>query len=178
MQEITILDKTFSLYLSEAEIAGAIDRVSALVAHDYKDAKPVFVVVLSGAFMFASELLKRVDIPAEVTFIRVKSYDGMQTTGAMHSILGLDMDIKGRAVVVLEDIVDTGLTMKHVVEQLYGAGAASVDICALFHKPAAQKTNVIVKYAAMKIPNDFIVGFGLDYDGYGRNLAGVYKLKQ
>ena len=177
MKEVALLDKTFELYIPQERIFAALDKLAVRVAEDYAGKKPVFVAVLTGAFMFASDFLKRLDILCEVTFLRVKSYEGTSTTGEVTQVLGLGQSVKGRDVVILEDIVDTGYTMRYVIDYLNGEGAASVQICTMFYKPKALLCQLEVKYPAMIIPNDFIVGYGLDYDGYGRNLPEVYKLK-
>ncbi len=178
MNEIKVLDKCFGLSISESEILAAVDKVAERMQKELDGKNPLFLVVLTGAFMFAADLMKRVNIPSEISFIRVSSYSGTGSTGDVKEILGLSEDITGRTVVVIEDIVDTGLTISKLVEKLGSMGAADIRVATLFHKPEALKYKVPLDYVAMEIPNDFIVGYGLDYDSYGRNHANIYTLKE
>lgn len=176
MENIKIKDKEFSLFISEETILSQIDRVAEEINRDLAGKNPLFICVLNGAFMFASDLMKRVSIPSEISFVKLSSYEGTSSTGNLKEIMGLQENIEGREVVVVEDIVDTGHTMASMLGQLRGKNPANLRVATLLFKPAALKAEVTLDYVAMEIPNDFIVGYGLDYDGYGRNLADIYKI--
>jgi len=179
MAEIKVFDKTFVTSITADEIAVAVDRVAAEITRDYADKQPMFLVILNGAFMFAADLLKRVTIPATMSCIRVASYEGMQSTGVIREVLGLREDITGRHLVLIEDIVDTGNTMHDLIPQLMAKGAASVEVCTFLQKPEAlQHPDAQPKYVGFKIPNLFVIGYGLDFDGWVRNLPEVYVLKE
>lgn len=171
---ITLHDKPFRPYLPADQLAAALDELAARLNRDYAGRRPLFVVVLTGAFMFASDLLKRITEPCEIVFIRVASYEGTETSGQVTEVLGLREDVRGRHVVVLEDIVDTGHTMHYLLPQLQAQGPASLEVATLFFKPDSLRHDLNLKYVALRIPNDFVVGYGLDYDGLGRNLPDVY----
>jgi len=178
MKTVKIRDKEFDLFLSQEVIEKAIDKVAEKLNEDLADKDPLFVCVLNGSFMFASELMKRVTIPCEVSFVKVSSYRGIISTGKLKEIYGLEEDIKDRTVVIVEDIVDTGHTMSLILEQLECDEPKEIRVVTLLLKPDALKVQVKVDYVALEIPNDFIVGYGLDYDGYGRNLSDIYKIKK
>lgn len=171
---ITLHDKAFRPYLSASEIAVAIDQVAARLNADYAGCRPLFVVVLTGGFMFATDLLKRFTGDCEIVFIRVASYEGTESTGKIQEIMGLREDVQGRDIILVEDIVDTGTTLHHLLPTLASNNPASIEIAAMFYKPASLRYQLNLKYMAMEIPNDFVVGYGLDYDGLGRNLPDVY----
>ena len=171
---ITIHNKDFRPYLSAAQLDEAVIDLAARLNTDYAGQKPLFVVVLTGGFMFASDLLKRFVGECEIVFIRVASYEGTESTGIIQEVLGLREEVQDRHLVIIEDIVDTGTTMHHLLPTLLEKGPASVEIAALFFKPASLRHNLSVRYVALEIPNDFVVGYGLDYDGLGRNLPDVY----
>lgn len=171
---ITLHDKKFRPYLPATELADVVDELAARLNRDYADRQPLFVVVLTGAFMFASDLLKRITIPCEIVFIRVASYHGTGSTGVVQEILGLREEVAGRHLIVVEDIVDTGTTMHHLLPTLRAKGPASVEVATLFFKPECLRHEMTLTYVAKQIPNDFVVGYGLDYDGLGRNLPDVY----
>lgn len=172
--QITLHDKHFKPYLPAAELTAAVAKLAARLNADYAGRRPLFVVVLTGAFMFASDLLKRITEPCEIVFIRVASYEGASSSGVVQEVLGLREEIADRHVIVLEDIVDTGTTMHHLLPVLQAKGPASVEIATLFFKPASLQHELPLNYVALRIPNDFVVGYGLDYDGLGRNLPDVY----
>jgi len=176
MNTIQIKDKKFSLTIPETEILAAVRKVADAINHDVADKNPLFICVLNGAFMFASDLMKNVNIPCEITFIKLSSYDGLYTTGAVKEIIGLNESVVGRNVVVVEDIVDTGITMERILSSLRAKGANEIRVATFLQKPDALQRDIQIDYIAMKIPNDFIVGYGLDYDGYGRNLKDIYTL--
>lgn len=171
---ITIHNKAFRPYLSAAHLDEAVTKLATRLNADYAGRRPLFVVVLTGAFMFASDLLKRITEPCEIVFIRVASYEGTDSSGVVQEVLGLREDVQGRHLVLVEDIVDTGTTMHHLLPTLLSKGPASVEIATLFFKPASLRHPIALRYVALEIPNDFVVGYGLDYDGLGRNLPDVY----
>ena len=176
MKTITLKDKTFGISIPENELLTAIEKVAEKMRKDLEGKNPIFLVVLNGAFMFAADLMKRVEIPAQMSFIKLSSYSGTNSTGSVNEIIGLNEDVKGRTVVIVEDIVDSGLTMSKMVEILKNKGVSELKIATLFFKPDALKYPLNLDYVVMPIPNDFIVGYGLDYDGYGRNLRDIYTL--
>ena len=176
MTEIWVKDKKFSLFLSENEILEGIKNVAQNIRRDLKDKDPFFICVLNGAFMFASDLIKQLDFPCELCFIRLQSYVGTKTGGTVKEIYGLIEDIENRHVVILEDIIDTGHTMYGLKEKLKVKKPASLRIASLLFKPDALQLAVKPDYVAVEIPNNFIVGYGLDYEGHGRNLRNIYKI--
>jgi hypoxanthine phosphoribosyltransferase len=171
---ISLHNKDFRPYLNAAQLAEAVDKLATRLNADYAGRRPLFVVVLTGAFMFASDLLKRISGPCEIVFIRVASYDGTSSSGRVQEVLGLREDVQDRHLIIVEDIVDTGTTMHHLLPKLRAQGPASVEIATLFFKPASLRHELSLNYVAIEIPNDFVVGYGLDYDGLGRNLPDVY----
>lgn len=176
MQSVKLHDKEFSLYFPEEKIIQAIDDLSVKINSDFEGKNPVFLVVLNGAFMFASDLIKRFNGNCEIEFVRFSSYEGTGSSGNVRELMGLTLDIKNRHIIVLEDIIDTGLTMMVAKDRLKSLGAASVSLATLLYKPKAFKHNYYIDYIGIEIPNDFIVGYGLDYDGLGRNLTDIYKI--
>ena len=176
-ETITIKDKQFELFIEQEVIEQSIKRVAEQMNAELDGKDPVFLAVLNGAFMFAGELMKEVSVPSEITFVRLASYQGTATTHRVEEILGLNENIKGRVVVIVEDIVDSGNTMVALTEELMKHEPAEVKIATLLFKPAALQQKLSPDYVALEIPNDFIVGYGLDYDGYGRNLKDIYKVK-
>ncbi|WP_297929433.1 hypoxanthine phosphoribosyltransferase [uncultured Coprobacter sp.] len=176
MDTIQIKDKTFRPYIRREEIKAAIENIAARINNELAGENPLFICVLNGAFVFAADLLREITIESEITFMRMKSYSGTQSTGVVKIIHGLDEDIKDRTVIVVEDIVDTGFTMQRIINQLKEREPKQVKIATLLFKPKALKCDVHVDYAALEIPNDFIVGYGLDYDEQGRNLKDIYVI--
>ncbi|WP_072553825.1 adenylate kinase [Christiangramia salexigens] len=175
---IKLHDLEFEPFISEGEITEAIDRISGELNQKYKHEKPVFLGVLNGSFMFASEVIKRFEGDCEVSFVKLGSYEGTETTGNVKTLIGLNQELEGRQVILLEDIVDTGNTLVEIDEILKKAKVKDYKVATLFFKPEAYKKNVPVEFKGLEIPNKFIVGFGLDYDGLGRNLTQVYKRKE
>ncbi|MBC3538521.1 hypoxanthine phosphoribosyltransferase [Rufibacter sediminis] len=173
---VTIQDKQFSIYLPERKILHSVEIVAARLSHDYRGKQPLFLSVLNGSFMFASDLMKEMSIPCEISFVRLSSYADMQSTGQVKELIGLKEEIRGRHVVVVEDIVDTGHTVAGLLPQLHQKGAASVEVATLLIKPDSLQHDLHIKYPAMSIANDFVVGYGLDYNGLGRNLRDIYKV--
>ncbi len=178
METVKILDKEFELFIPEEKIYKAIDELASQIKKDMAEEDPIFLGILNGVFLFAADLMKRIDFPCTISFLKLASYQGTSSTGKIKRLIGLNEDIKNRTVVVLEDIVDTGFTIQHIKKQLIGYEPKEIKIATLFFKPDAFRTNDEIHYIGMKIPNEFIVGYGLDYDGYGRNLRNVYKLKK
>ncbi|MBK5720691.1 hypoxanthine phosphoribosyltransferase, partial [Dysgonomonas sp. Marseille-P4677] len=154
-----------------------IDETAKKLSKDLEGKDPLFICVLNGSFMYASELMKRITIPCEVSFVKMSSYKGTTSTGKIKEIYGLEEDIKGRTVVIVEDIVDTGYTMSLMLEQLVCDQPEQILVTTLLLKPDALKHDIRLDYVALEIPSDFIVGYGLDYDGYGRNYPEIYKIK-
>lgn len=173
---IKILDREFTKSIAEETIVEAIDKVAAQINHDLRDENPLFISILNGSFMFAADLMKRIEFPCEISFVKIASYHGTQSSDNMMQLIGLMENLKGRTVVVVEDIVDSGKTMVSVLEMLRNRGAGKVCIATLLFKPKALKYDLDIDYPAMVIPNDFIVGYGLDYNGYGRNLKDIYTV--
>ena len=178
MKKVRILDKDFELFIEAGTIQERIKGVAAEINNDLKNKDPIFIAVLNGSFMFAGDLMKEVSIPCEITFVRIASYKGMSTTKDLKEVLGLNEDIKGRTVVIVEDIVDTGHTIERLIQQFTALEPKEIKIATLLFKPKALIKDVKPDYVALEIPNDFIVGFGLDYDGFGRNLQDIYKIKE
>lgn len=176
MSTIQIKDKNFALSIPESKILDAVKAVAVQINEEMADKNPVFLCVLNGAFMFAADLLKNINFPCEVTFVKLSSYDGVYSTGKVKEIIGLNESIVGRNVVIVEDIIDTGLTMERILSSLRAKGANEIKVATFLQKPEALKCDIQIDYIAMKIPNDFIVGYGLDYDGYGRNLKDIYTV--
>ena len=176
MPNIQIKDKEFALSIPEEEILKAVKEVGLAINRDLEGTNPLFICVLNGAFMFAGDLMKIINIPCEITFIKLSSYDGLYTSGTVKEIIGLNESVVGRNVVVVEDIVDTGITMERILSSLKAKGASDIHIATFLQKPDALQKDIKIDYVAMKIPNDFIVGYGLDYDGYGRNLNDIYTV--
>lgn len=174
---IQVLDKEFTLHIPYETLQGKIYELAQQLQRETGDSNPLFVVMLNGAFMFAAELMKNYNLPAEMSFVKYSSYTGTQSSGNVDKLIGLTNNIEGRNVIIIEDIVESGLTMKCCAEMLKAQGAASVKIAALFVKPNCMIHDVKVDYPVLEIDDDFIVGFGLDYNGYGRNYKDIYKLK-
>jgi hypoxanthine phosphoribosyltransferase len=177
MDQISVRDRHFKKYIPYKEISAVIKEMALTMNRDLKHKDPLFVCVLNGAFMFAAELFKHLDfIESEITFVKMASYKGTHSTGIIRQLIGMNENINGRTVVVLEDIVDSGSTITNIINQLKDMQPKEIKIAALLLKPAALIKSVTLDYVGFKIPNDFIVGFGLDYDGHGRTLADIYSV--
>jgi hypoxanthine phosphoribosyltransferase len=174
--DIRVHDKHFTPYIPAADIDKAIKRVGADINRDYQGKHPLFIAILNGSFMFASDLFKELTIDAELCFIKLASYKGMKSSGHIITAIGLDMDLFGRDVVIVEDIVDTGKTLSEFLPQLHHQQPASLRIAALLHKPEATQYPLHIDYLGFSVPNVFLLGYGLDYDGLGRNLKEIYRL--
>ena len=175
---VQLHDLKFTPFIREAEITSAIEKVAEQINADYKGRTPVFLGILNGAFLFASELIKRFEGDCEVSFVKLSSYVGTSSSGEVKSLVGLNQSLEGRDVIVIEDIIDTGNTLDSIYSLLEKERAKSFRIATLFYKPEAYTKNYLIDYCGMEIPNDFIVGYGLDYKELGRNLRQVYKLKE
>lgn len=176
---IKLHDRLFRVLIPEARIAEAVDAVAARINADYRERKnPIFLGVLNGSFMFLSDLMKRIDFNCEVSFVKLASYEGTASSGEVRDLIGLNGQIEGRDVIIVEDIVDTGRSIAHMVETLRRKNPASIRICTLFYKPEAYSRPIPIDYPAMNIGNEFIVGYGLDYDQLGRNLKDVYVVTE
>ena len=176
MDIVKIKDKTFKISIPEAEILKHVKEVADRINHDMAGKNPLFLAVLNGSFMFAADLMKMITIPCEISFVKLASYQGVISTGSVKEVIGINEDLSGRTIIIIEDIIDTGLTMRRMLESIGTRNPKSVHICSLLLKPDSLKENIDVDYVAMKIPNDFIVGYGLDYDQQGRNLRDIYTV--
>ena len=176
MSVIQVNDKKFEPYINAAEIQVRIESLAAQINTDYEGKRPLFIAILNGSFMFASDLFKEISIDAEICFIKLASYKGTRSTGNVITSIGLDEPLLNRHVVIIEDIVDTGNTLNKFLPQLYNQQPASLKIAALLHKPEALEYPIKIDYLGFNVPNKFLLGFGLDFDGLGRNLAEIYQL--
>lgn len=176
MKTITVKDKTFKLSITADEIRQAVDRLAAELNRDLEGRNPLFLVVLNGAFIFAADLYRKITIESEISFVKLASYSGTSSTSDVKELIGLNERLKGRNIVILEDIIDTGTTMQYLINKLYYLGVNDVKLAALLFKPGAFRESFRIDYLGMEIPNEFIVGYGLDYDGFGRNYADIYKI--
>lgn len=177
MSTIQVLDKTFEPYLKEADIQEKITVLAAQFNKEYAGRRPLFLSVLNGSFLFTADLFKQITIEAEVSFIKLASYKGTSSTGNVITAIGLDINVKDRHIIILEDIIDTGKTLHHYLPQLTSMQPASVKIAVLLNKKEALQYPVQIDYTCFDIPNKFVVGYGLDYDGLGRNSKDIYQLK-
>jgi hypoxanthine phosphoribosyltransferase len=176
MSVIKVHDKYFDIYLSEDSIQKRVKEITASINIDYKDKKPLFIAILNGSFMFAADIFKNLEIEAEICFIKLISYQGTKSTGNVVTSIGLMEDVHGRDVILIEDIVDTGKTLHDFLPGLMHQQPASMKIAALLHKPDATAFPLTIDYLAFSIPNKFVIGYGLDYNGLGRNLRSIYQL--
>jgi len=176
MKTIKVKDKEFKLSIKAEEINEAIERIAFQLNRDLIGKKPVFLVVLNGAFIFAADLYRKIEIESEISFVKLASYSGTESTSDVKELIGLNEKLRGRTVVILEDIIDSGTTMHYLVNKLNYLGVAEVLLVALLFKPSAFREDFRIDYLGMEIPNDFIIGYGLDYDGFGRNYRDIYKI--
>jgi adenylate kinase len=174
---IQLQDLFFQKFISKAEVKGAVNDVSLKINKDYKEKSPVFLIVLNGAFFFGADIIKKFDGTCEMSFVKVTSYEGTESKGAVSTVMGLDTTLKNRDVIIVEDIVDSGNTIEAILKILKQEQVKSCKIATMFYKPLAFKKNYPIDYVGMEIENDFIVGYGLDYNELGRNLSAIYKLK-
>jgi hypoxanthine phosphoribosyltransferase len=176
MQKVTLKDKTFELSIPYEKILQAIETLAQKINKDFAGKEPLFLVILNGSFMFSADLLKMISLDCQVSFVKLASYAGTQTTHTVKKLIGLNEEIKNRSVIILEDIIDTGITMEKLLEEINFFQPAEISIATLLFKPAAMTKEITIDYVGIEIPNDFIVGYGLDYDGLGRNLKDIYKI--
>jgi len=175
-KQIKVLELTFEVSITEAQIHQEIQRIAGQMEQDLADKNPIFLGILNGAFMFASDLFKQITFPCQITFLKLASYEGTQTTGTVKQLIGINQDLKDRTVVVLEDIVDTGITLDTIVRQLNGYEPREILVATMLQKPDALQREVNLNYVGFEIPNEFVLGYGLDYNGYARNLPDIYTL--
>ena len=173
-----IKDKLFEPFISEKEIQNKIKSLSKRLNTDYEDKDPLFLAILNGSFIFAADLIRSIKIPSQISFIRLSSYNMVQSTGKIKEVIGLNENVFNRNIILIEDIIDTGLTLSYILEELEDLGSKSIEIVTLLVKPDQLKANLTIKYKGFEIPGIFIIGYGLDYMGYGRNLKGLYKIKE
>ena len=178
MDTVRVHDKNFSHFIDNSEIKSRISKMAKKIDSDLAGKKPLFLGILNGSFMFAGELFQHVSIDCSISFLKLASYDGTASSGKVKRLIGLNENIEGRTVVILEDIIDTGITIDHIVKQLKGYEPAEIKIATLLYKPEAYNDAYDIDYFAFDIPNDFIVGYGLDYNGFGRNLKHIYKISE
>lgn len=177
MDTIDVGDKKFDLFILNDDINKRIRLIGMQLNIDYEGKCPVFIGVLNGSFLFMADLLKEMDIPCEVGFIKISSYEGTESKAIIKETFGLPDNLQNRHVILVEDIVDTGFTLKYLLEKVYLQAPSSVSVCTLLYKPAAVQTAIKeIEYIGFEIPNDFVVGYGLDYNGLGRNLKDIYRL--
>jgi hypoxanthine phosphoribosyltransferase len=177
MKSVTIHNKEFNVYLESGKIEGVIREMAEELAKEYADKNPLFVGVLNGSFRFASDLMKHIEFPCEINFVKLTSYRGTESSGKVKDLIGFNSEVEGRHVVVLEDIVDTGHTWEYLHKLISDRKPASLKIATLLFKPTPYLSRLPIHHFGFEIPNLFVVGYGLDYDGYGRNLNDIYQIK-
>jgi hypoxanthine phosphoribosyltransferase len=176
MSQVKVHDKTFGPFISADEIQQEVKKIAAAINEDYAGMRPICIPILNGSFMFASDLFKNITIDAEICFIKLASYKGTSSSGQLITAIGLDIDLIGRDIIIIEDIVDTGKTLNEFLPKLLHHQPASLKIAALLHKPEAVIYPIQIDYLGFSIPNKFVVGYGLDYDGLGRNFKEIYQV--
>ena len=177
-KEVTIHGKTFRKFISSVKIQVAIGKIAKRINKDFKNEKPIFLSVLNGSFLFTADLLKKIKIECEVSFTKISSYSGTQSTGQINTLIGINENLKNRTVIILEDIVDSGNTLEKIISELKNHQTKKIIVATLFFKPDAYKKKIKLDFIGIEMPNDFLVGYGLDYDGLGRNLSDIYTLKK
>lgn len=176
MNEIKVLDREFSEYITEDEIQSRITAMAEKISEDLQGRDVLFFGILNGAFLFAADIFRQIKLNAQISFIKLASYEGTGPSGKIKELIGWNEDMTGKTVVVIEDIIDTGSTMERIIGELTLRKAVDVKICTLLFKPEAYTKDIPIDYIGFEIPNNFVVGYGLDYDGYGRNLKSIYKI--
>ena len=176
MNEIKVLDRVFSEYITEDEIQSRITAMAEKITEDLQGRDVLFFGILNGAFLFAADIFRQIKLNAQISFIKLASYEGTGSSGKIKELIGWNEDMTGKTVVVIEDIIDTGSTMERIIGELTLRKAIDVKICTLLFKPEAYTRDIPIDYIGFEIPNNFVVGYGLDYDGYGRNLRSIYKI--
>lgn len=170
-----INDLEFKAFITEEKVLKQVQVLAEQINHDYVNKTPVFLPVLNGSFMFAADLIKNISIPCRISFVKVSSYAGMQSTGQLKTLVGLDESLFNQNIIIVEDIVDTGLTLQKIIDELKGLGTKSVEVVTLLRKKPARDKGIKVKYIGFDIDDEFVLGYGLDYDGLGRNFKDIYK---
>ena len=178
MNTVRLDDKTFKPYISEHKIKEAVINLSSQLNLDFEGKKPVFLIILNGSFVFAADLLREINFDCEISFVKLSSYEGTSSSGSIKQLIGLNEDLKDRYLIVVEDIIDTGTTLEYLIHELNKQQITGLKIVSLLFKPDAFKKNYPIDYVGIKIPNDFIVGYGLDYNGLGRNLKDIYVISE
>lgn len=173
---IQIKDKHFAPFIQESRLLQRVDELGCQITSDYHGTSPLLIGIMNGAFMFLSDLSKTIDLPVELSFVKISSYESMSSTGTIKPLIGLDTNLTGRDVIIVEDIVDTGLSMSYVLDMVRKSRPKSLEVATLLLKPEALKRDINPKYVGFEIPNKFVVGYGLDYNGLGRNLKEIYQL--
>ena len=176
MSRVTIKDKTFETSMPEAQIKWRVKQLAQQISSELEGKNPLFLAVLNGAFIFAADIMREMTSPCEISFVKLASYQGTTSTGKIKEVMGINEDLSGRTVIILEDIVETGLTIKQMIESLGTRNPAEIKVCTLFFKPEKLNVDLKLDYVAFEIPNDFILGYGLDYDQQGRGLKDLYTL--
>jgi hypoxanthine phosphoribosyltransferase len=176
METIQVKDKQFELFIPAVQIALVVKEMAEKINRDYNGKNPLFLAILNGSFVFAADLLRKISIPCNISFVKFSSYSGTSTTLKVKELIGLNEEIKGRHIILVEDIVDTGITMDQLLTDIRNHAPADVKIACFCHKPDAFRKSFPIEYLGLNIPNEFIVGYGLDYDGFGRNLPDIYKI--
>ena len=176
MNTVTVKDKTFRTFITEADIKKRIQDVAERINHDMAGKNPLFLAVLNGSFIFAADLMRCITIPSEISFVKLASYQGTTSTGKVTEVIGINEDLSGRTIIIVEDIVESGLTMQKMIETLGTRNPASVHICTLLLKPKELVVDLHIDYTVFEIPSDFVLGYGLDYDQQGRGLPDIYAL--
>jgi len=176
MKKVKLLDKSFVPYIPYDKIEIRVREMALQINQDLKGEKVFFLGILNGAFMFAADLFKSIDLECRISFLKLASYEGASSTGKVKRLIGINEDIKDQTVVIIEDIVDSGMTLEHIIKQLRGYEPREIKIATMFFKPAAYRKKIPLDYVGMEIANEFIIGYGLDYNGYGRNLRDLYKI--
>ena len=175
---VTIHDKQFQIYLSEEQILNRVQELGKQITTDYEGKKPIFISILNGVFVFAADLVRSTATNCEISFVKLASYDGLQSTGSISEKIGLEIDLKDRHVILVEDIIDSGETLHQFLPEIEKMQPASLNLAVLLLKPDAVKYDFDIRYLGFSIPDEFVIGYGMDYDGLGRNLRGLYQLKE
>ncbi len=178
MNRVKLSDKTFVSFIQSEQISNRVRELANQINKDLKGKKVFFLGILNGAFMFAADLFKSIDLDCRITFLKLASYEGTSSTGKVKRLIGINEDIKDQTVVIIEDIVDSGVTLEHIIKQLNGYEPGDIKVVTMFFKPEAYQKQIHLDYVGMEIPNKFIVGYGLDYKGFGRNLNDLYQLEE
>ena len=176
MTKVQVRELLFEKFISREEIDAAVQKVADGINRDYEGKKPLLLAILNGAFIFASDLMRKITIPCEISFVKFASYSGTITTAKVKELIGVDEELRDRYVIIVEDIVDTGITIDKLLHDVIGKKPADVKVACFCFKPDAFQKDFVIDYVGLEIPNDFIVGYGLDYNGYGRNLPDIYKI--